>query len=101
MRVAAPAALDPIPAFLVVLVQAGDEERDPAGARLEEGDSQPRVALEDPARDHRGHRRHLVERKADAVHLDVVGEAVHADLGQVNPRGAVMPSGMFSSTAAA
>ena len=29
------------------------------------------------------HRDHLIEGEADAVHLDVVGEAVHSDLGQV------------------
>ena len=47
------------------------------------------MPVEDAAGDQRGHRRHLVEREADAVHLDVVGEAVHADLRQVNAGRAV------------
>ena len=102
VRIAAPAALDPIAPLLVVLVQAIDEERNPAGARLEEGDPQLRMPLEDAAGDQRGHRRHLVERKADAVHLDVVGEPVHADLRQVNARARRgCPAASRSSTAAA
>ena len=84
VRIATPAALDPVATLLVVLVQPIDEERDPAGARLEEGDPQLWMPLEDAARDERGHRRHLVERKADAVHLDVIRETVHADLRQMN-----------------
>ena len=84
VRIAAPAALDPVATLLVVLVQTIDEERDPPGARLEEGDPQLWMPLEDAARDERCHRRHLVERKADAVHLDVIREPVHADLRQVN-----------------
>src|ERR1700744_4691938 len=78
--IAAPAPLDPVAAFLVMLMQTVDEERDPARARLEEGDPQLRVALEHTAGHQRGHRRHLVERKTDAVHLNVVGEPVYTDL---------------------
>ena len=63
-----------------MLVQAVDEERHPADAGLEERDAQVGVPVEDAARDERRHRRHLVERKADAVHLNVVREAVDADL---------------------
>jgi len=43
------------------------------------------VPVEDATGDEGRHRGHLVERKADAVHLDVVGEAVDADLREVNP----------------
>ncbi len=70
-------------------MQAVDKEGDPADARLQKGNSQPGMTVKDTARDQRGHRRHLVEREADAVHLDVVGEAVHADFGQVHTGGAV------------
>ena len=42
------------------------------------------MAVEHAARDERGHRGHLVEREAHAVHLDVVGEAVDPDLRQVD-----------------
>src|ERR1700739_3726334 len=51
-RTAAPAALDPTSSLLVMLVQAVDEERDPARARLEEGDPQLWMALEDAAREY-------------------------------------------------
>jgi hypothetical protein len=48
-----------------------------------------------------GHRRHLVERKADAVHLNVVGEPVDADLRKVHAGRAVDAKGIPNSTAAA
>ena len=47
------------------------------------------MAIEHAAGDQRRHRGHLVEREADAVHLDVVREAVDADLRQVDARRAV------------
>src|SRR3984957_7750155 len=76
LRFALPAAFNPVAALFEMLVQAVNEERHPAHARLEEGHPQSGMPIENTAGDHRGHRRHLVERKADAVHLDVVGEAV-------------------------
>src|SRR5271163_648996 len=89
VRIAAPAALDPVAALLVMLMQAIDEKRDPARARLEEGNPQLWMPFENAAGDKRGHRRHLVERKTDAVHLDVVREAVDADFRQMNAGGPV------------
>ncbi len=67
-----------------MLVQPIDKKRNPARTRLEEGHPQLRMALEDAAGNHRGHRRHLVKRKADAVHLNVIRETVYPDLGQMN-----------------
>ena len=67
-----------------MLVQAVDEERHPAHAGLEECDAQARMPIEDTAGDQRRHRGHLVERKADAVHLNVVRESVDADLRKMH-----------------
>jgi hypothetical protein len=67
-----------------VLVHAIDEVGNPADAGLEKGDAKTRVSLEHAPAHRRRHRRHHVERKADAVHLDVVVEAIHADLGEVH-----------------
>jgi len=50
----------------------------PARVGLEERNAQLRVPFKDAAGDERGHRRHLLERKADAVHLDVTREPVRA-----------------------
>src|SRR4029077_6395751 len=87
--IATPAVRDPVAALFPVLVHAVDEVGHPADARLEERPAPPRVAVEGAARDERGHRGHLIEWEADAVHLDVVGEAVDAYLREVNARRAV------------
>ncbi len=47
------------------------------------------MAVEDPAGEERRHRRHLIEREAHTVDLDVVGEAVDADLGEMHAGRAV------------
>jgi len=47
------------------------------------------MAVEDTTGDQRRHRGHLVERKADAVHLNVIREAVDADLGKMHAGRAV------------
>lgn len=51
----------------------------PARVGLEERDAQLWVPFRCTTGDERGHRRHLVTRKADAVHLDVTGEPVRAN----------------------
>ena len=76
-----------------MLVHAVDEVRHPADARLEKRDPETRVPVEHAARDERRHRRHLVEREAHAVDLDVVRETVDTDLRQVQARGAVDAEG--------
>ena len=86
LRVPLPAAIYRVAALLEMLVQPVDEERDPADTGLEERDAQVGVPVEDAPRNQRRHRRHLVERKADAMHLNVVREAVDTDLRKVHTR---------------
>src|SRR6185312_14864916 len=88
-RVALPAALDPVAALFEMLVQPVDEERHPPDAGLEEGNPKFRMSVEHATGNHRGHCRHLVEREADAVHLNVIREPVDADLRQVHTWSAV------------
>src|SRR5438093_2055596 len=71
-------------ALLDVLVQALEEVGHPADARLEQPDAQPRVALEDAAQHERRRRHHHVEGEAHAVDLEVVVEALRAELREVN-----------------
>src|SRR6476659_9666290 len=89
LGIALPPALDPVAALLEMLVQTVDEERHPADPGFQERDPQARVSVEHATGDQRRHRRHLVEREADAVHLDVVGEPVDADLWKMHARSAV------------
>ena len=72
-----------------MLVHALDEVRHPTHTGLEEGDLKTGVALEHAAAHQRGHRRHLVKGKADAVDLYVVVETVHTYLWKVDTGRAV------------
>src|SRR5215510_3589284 len=74
---------------LPVLVQAPEQEGHPAAVALEEGDAQPRMALEDAARAEGAGGEHLLDRMGIDVLEHRVGAELLADLTELGARALV------------